>query len=263
MQGRTQGIRRGIHAYRFKPVAIDFERTQGFLKRLFERPAYGHGLADRFHLRAEQIPGLGEFIKGETRHLDDHIVDRGFKRGRRLARNIIRNFVQGVAHGQLGGNFGNRKPGGFTRQRRRARHPRVHFNHHQPTGLRVDGKLDIGPTRVHPDFADDTQRRVPHELIFFVGQGLGRRNRNGITGMNAEGIEIFDGTDDDHIVLSVTHHFQFKLFPAGDRLFNQDLMRGRGLQAPLDNGLEFLRCLDDPAPGAPKSPRRPDDQRQA
>ncbi len=205
---------------------------------------------------------MGEFVKGETRHLDHHIVNRGFKRGRCFARNIVRNFVQSVAHGQLGGNFGNRKPGGFAGQSRRAGHPRVHFNHDQPAGLRVDGKLDIGPARVHPDFADDAQRRVPHELVFFIGQGLSGRNRNGIAGMNTERIEIFDGADDDHIVLGVTHHFQFKLFPAGDRLLNQDFMCGRGLQAPLDNGLKFLRGLDDPSPGPPKGAGRSDNQRQ-
>ena len=206
---------------------------------------------------------MGEFVKSKTRQLDHHIVDCGFKRGRCFARDIVRNFVQGVAHGQLGGNFGNRKSGGLTRQRGRAGHARVHFNHHQPTGLRVDGELDIGPAGVHPDFADDTQRRVPHELVFFVGQGLGRRNRNGITGMHAERVEIFDGADDDHIVLGVTHHFQFKLFPTGDRLFDQDFMRGRGLQAPLDNGLKFLRGLDDPPASPTKGPGRADNQRQA
>ena len=231
LQGGAHGIQRRLHAtvYRFKPIAVDFERTQGFLERLLEGPAYGHGLADRFHLRSEQIPRLGEFVKSKTRHLDHHIVDRGFKRGWRFARNIIRNFVQGIAHGQLCGNFGNRKSGGFTRQCRGTGHARVHFNHDQPAGLRVDGELDIGPARVHPDFADDAQRRIPHELVFLIGQSLGGRHRNGIAGMNAERIEIFDGADDDHIVLGVAHHFQFKLFPTGDRLFNQNLMCGRGL----------------------------------
>ena len=183
-----------------------------------------------FILRSEQIPRLGEFVKSKTRQLDHHIVDRGFKRGWRFARNIIRNFVQGVAHGQLCGNFGNRKSGRFTRQCRGTGHARVHFNNDQPTGLRCGRRTGYWD----PPVSTPISRIMRNAASRMSWYSLSVRVWAGATVMespvvNAERIEIFDGADDDHIVLGVTHHFQFKLFPTGNRLFNQDLMRGRGL----------------------------------
>ena len=43
--------------------------------------------------------------------------------------------------------------------------------------------------------------------------------------MDAHRIEVFDGTDDDHIVRTVSHHFKLKLFPTDDRLLD----KGRSL----------------------------------
>ena len=39
--------------------------------------------------------------------------------------------------------------------------------------------------------------------------------------MHAHGIEILDRTDDDDVVLPVADHFEFVLFPAQERLFDQ------------------------------------------
>ena len=41
---------------------------------------------------------------------------------------VVADLVEGVADGQLGGDLGDREPGGLRRQRRGARHARVHLD---------------------------------------------------------------------------------------------------------------------------------------
>ena len=41
--------------------------------------------------------------------------------------------------------------------------------------------------------------------------------------MHAHRIEVFYRTDNDAVVGAITHHFHFKLFPAQQRFFNQQL----------------------------------------
>src|SRR5438093_1878238 len=48
-------------------AAADLERTQAFLQAFFERPADGHGFANRFHLGRQRRVSLREFLKREAR----------------------------------------------------------------------------------------------------------------------------------------------------------------------------------------------------
>ena len=96
--------------------AADFQPAQGFLKRLFKRPADGHCLADAFHLRGEGRIGFGEFFEGEARNLGDDIIDRRLEAGHRFAGDVVRQFMQSVADGQLRGDLSDRKARGFRRQ---------------------------------------------------------------------------------------------------------------------------------------------------
>ena len=95
---------------------------------------------------------------------------------------------------------------------------------HHPTVFGVDRELNVRSAGIHADFADHPQGGIPHDLILFVRKRLRRRNRNGVTGVNAHGIEIFDGADDHHVVFVIAHHLQLELLPAEDRLFDQDFV---------------------------------------
>ena len=48
--------------------------------------------------------------------------------------------------------------------------------------------------------------------------------------MNTQGINVFNKAYGDHIVVRITNHFKLQLFPAKDRLFNQNLAYKTGLQ---------------------------------
>ncbi len=58
-----------------EPRQPRFHRAQRLLQGLLEGAADGHGLADRFHRRAEQLFGAGEFLEGEARDFRHHIID--------------------------------------------------------------------------------------------------------------------------------------------------------------------------------------------
>ena len=52
---------------------------------------------------------------------------------------------------------------------------------------------------------------------------MSRSNGDAVPGVNAHGIKILYGTDDDDIVIEIPHHLQFELFPSEDGLFDQNL----------------------------------------
>src|SRR5262249_37156336 len=92
---------------RLEADPADLERAERLLERLLEGPADGHHLAHRFHLRAERVARLGEFLEGEARDLGHYVVDRRLEAGRRLARDVVPDLVERVADGELGGDLGD------------------------------------------------------------------------------------------------------------------------------------------------------------
>src|SRR3546814_2551637 len=45
---------------------------------------------------------------------------------------------------------------------------------------------------INTDLAQDRDRGVAHDLIFFVGQRLRRRHRNGVAGVHAHRVKVLD-----------------------------------------------------------------------
>ena len=91
---------------------------------------------------------------------------------------------------------------------------------------------------------------VAHDLIFFVGQCLRRRHGDRVAGMHAHRIEILDGADDHHVVLVVAHHFEFELFPAEHRFFDQHFMHRRELKPACTISLNSSGVVGDVAAAA-------------
>ena len=97
--------------------AARLQAAQRLLQRLLERPADGHRLADRLHLRGQRRVGVGELLERPARHLGDDVVDGRLEAGRRLAGDVVAQLVEAVADGQLGGDLGDREAGRLRRQR--------------------------------------------------------------------------------------------------------------------------------------------------
>ncbi len=77
-------------------------------------------------------------------------------------------------------------------------------------------------------------------LVFFVRESLGGGNGDAVPGMDPHRVEIFNGTDDDHVVLEIPHHFQLIFPPAEHGFLDENLADHAGLKAPRRQFLEFL-----------------------
>src|SRR5690606_10422439 len=217
----TLGARHGqfalehAHAFRVAQVQLrvqtahaDFKAAQGFLQGFLESPADGHDFANRLHLGSQACIGFRELLEGEARQLGNHVVD-GRLEGRRslAAGDFVLQFVEGVTDGQLGCDASDRETCRFRSQGRGTRYTRVHLDHNHAASVRADAELDVGAAGFNADLTQYRQRGVTHDLVFLVGQRLGWRNSDGVAGVDAHRIEVFDGADDDAVVLFVADHF--------------------------------------------------------
>ena len=200
-----------------------FERTHGLLESLFEGSADRHGFTHRFHGCCQYIVRFRKFFEGPAGNFHYAVINCRFKGGAGYPGNIVAQFVQGITHGKFGCDLGNGKAGGLGGQGRTPGDSRIHLDDHQFSIGGIDGKLNIGAARFYPDFPDNGNSRVPHVLIFPVAEGLGRGNGDTVTGVDSHGINVFNGTDDDYIVVSVPHDLKLILLPAEQASFQHDL----------------------------------------
>src|SRR5690554_4682264 len=247
-----------------KTLRAHFQTTQGFLHGFLEGTTNRHHLTHRLHLGSQAGVGLGELLEGEARNLGNHVVDAGLERGRGYAAgNFVLQLIKGVSDGQLGRDLGNRETGGLGSQRGGTGYPRVHLDHDHTAGVRIDAELYVGAAGFHTDLTQHRQGGVPHDLVFLVGQGLGRGNSDGVTGVHAHGVEVLDGADDDAVVVLVANDFHLILFPADQGLVDQQLVGRRQVQTPGADFFELILVVGDTAAGAAHGEGGTNDAREA
>ena len=212
------GFRRDVFVRAAEPVAARLQTAHRLLQRFGKCPAYRHHFADRAHLRRQFVRCRRELRKVKTRRFHDNVIQGRLKRRRGFAvGDVVFDFVQRVADGEFRRHLRYRKTRRLGRQRRRARHARVHFYHRHFAVGGIDGKLHIRAAGVHAYLAQHRNRRIAHALVFLVGQSLRRRDGYGVAGVHAHRVYVFYGTHDDAIVRLVAHDFKFKFFPAQKR----------------------------------------------
>ena len=241
-----------------------FQATQRFLHGLLERTTNRHHLTHRLHLRRQASISVGELFKGKTWNLGNNIVDCRLKGRRRAATsNIVLQLIQGVTHSELGGDLGNRKARRFGSQCRGARYPGVHFDHDHTAGIRTDTKLNVGTTGFHTNLTQYRQGGVTHDLVFLIGQRLGWRDSNGVTGVHTHRIEVLDRADDNAVVLFIADHFHLVLFPANQRLINQQLIGGRKIETASTDLFKLFAVVSNTATRAAHGERGTNNARKA
>ena len=249
---------------RVEPVDTGLQPTQRLLQRFLEGSADGHHFADRLHLRRQAVVGQRELLEGKARHLGNDVVDRGLeRRRRRTAGDVVLQLVERVAAGKLGRHFGDREAGRLRGQRRRARHARIHLDDDHAAIVGIDGELDVGAAGVDADLAQHCDAGVAHDLVFLIGQRLGRRHGDRVAGVHAHGIEVLDRTDDDAVVVLVAHDLHFVFLPAEQRLLDQQFAGRTGFETALADLDEFFLVVGDAAAAAAHSERRSNDGRKA
>ena len=243
-------------------AAAELERSHALEERLLERAPDGHRLAHRLHLGRERAVRLGELLEVPARNLDDDVIDRRLERGGREPRDVVGDLVEVVAERELGGDLRDREPRRFRRQRRRARHARVHLDDDHPAVGGVHGELDVAAAGLDADTADDPPSGVAHPLIFLVAQRQRRRDRDAVARVHAHRVDVLDRADDDEVVGDVAHHLQLVFLPPDDRLLDQHLVDGAQAQPARHEIAEFLDVVGDAAADAAERERRPDDRRK-
>jgi len=68
--------------------------------------------------------------------------------------------------------------------------------------------------------------------------------------MDAHGVEVFNRADDDAVVILIAHHLHLILFPANQRLINQQLFGRREVEAAGANLFKLFAVIGDAAAGA-------------
>ena len=246
------------------PVLLaGFERAPGLHQRFLEGAADGHDFADGLHLRAEGVVGAGEFLELPLGDFDDDVVDGGLEAGRRFAGDVVGDLVEGVADGELGGDFGDGKAGGLGGQRGGARDARVHLDDDHAAVGGVDGELDVGAAGFDADFAHDGDGGVAHLLVFAVGEGLRGGDGDGVAGVHAHGVEVFDGADDDDVVGEVAHDLELVFLPAEDAFFDEALVDGREIEAAGEDFHQLFAVVGDAAAGAAEGEAGADEDGEA
>src|SRR6202021_2830125 len=107
-------------------------------------------------------------------------------------------------------------------------------------GVGVDGELDIAAARLHAHGPDDRDGGIAHPLVFLVGERLDRRDGDGIAGVDAHRVDVFDGADDDDVIRLVAHYLELVFLPAEDGLLDEHFGDGGGVEAALNGGFEFV-----------------------
>ena len=124
------------------------------------------------------------------------------------------------------------------------------------------GELDVCPADNFDGF-HDVVRIFLEFLLKFRRDGQHGCRAEGISGVHAHSINIFNETDRDHLVLGVPDNLQFEFFPAQHRLFNQDLVDDTGRKTPGRNCSKLLDIIHQSSPCSTHAVCRPNYNRIA
>ena len=250
-----------VFAVEAESEAAGLEGAESLLHRFLEGAADGHGLADGFHLGGEDGIGGGEFFESETGEFDDDVVDGGLEAGGGLAGDVVGELVHGVTDGELGRDFGDGESGRFGSEGGGAGDAGIHLDDDDASVGGVDRELDVRAAGFDPDFANAGEGEVAHDLVFAVGEGLCGSDGDGVAGVDAHGVEVLDGADDDAVVGTVAHHFHLVFFPAEEAFLDEDFGDGGEVDSAGADFFELFFIISNATAAAAKGEGGANDER--
>ena len=242
-------------------VAALLQGADGLLEGFLVVLADGHDLAHRAHLCAELIVHALELFEGPAGKLDDDVV---------AVRDVLvegavlsaGQLLQGQARGQLRGDQSDREAGGLGCQSGGAGGTGVDLDDDNAAGDRVMGELDVGAAD-DADVLDDPVGLALQLRLEILVDGQHRRGAEGVAGVDADGVDVLDEADGDHVVVLVADHLQLQLLPAEDGLLDEDLVDEGSLQAAGHDHFELFLVVDQSAAGAAHGVGGAEDHREA
>jgi len=248
-----------LHETEPGPAAL--ERADRLLESLLVGLAYRHHLADGLHLRAELVLDGAELLKGPARELQDDVVA---VRRILLERSVapVGDLVERHARRELGRDERDGEARRLRGERRGARGARVDLDDNDAPGLRVVGELHVRAAD-DADRLDDLEGVALEPLFKLLGDGEERRRAIAVARVHADGVDVLDETDRDHLVLGVADDLDLELLPVEDRLLDEALAGERGVESASADRAELLDVVAESAASAAHGVGGPDDDRIA
>ena len=214
---------------------------EGFLVGLADSHDFAHGL----HLGAEAVIHTAELFECPASELEHNVVTaRGVLFEGAIA--PIRNLVESKACSELCRNEGDREAGSLGSKGGRTRGTRVDFDNHHAASLRVVSELHVG-TANHADGFHNLEGLFLQFFFELLVDGEERGCAEGVAGMHAHRVDVFDEADGDHLVLGIADHFDFEFFPTEDGFFDEALVRHGEFKTVRANGAEFFHVVAETA----------------
>ena len=102
------------------------------------------------------------------------------------------------------------------------------------------------------EFSDDLNGGVVKHLQIVLIEGHDWGDDDGVTGVDADWVDVFHATDGDRVVFAVAHDLEFDFFVSFDGFLNEDLVnRGEGETVSGDFD-EFLIVIGESATSSTK-----------
>ena len=211
-----------------KTVTANLQTADGFLEGFLIIFTDTHNLANGTHLRTQLILYALELFKSPASKLNYDIIS---------VRNVAiqcavfstGDLIQCQAGRQHSGNQRNREACCLGCQCGGTGSTRVNLDDDVAICLRIMRPLYIGSAD-DLDGLDDLVGFLLQTLLHFLGNGQHGRGAEGIAGMNAQRVDIFNETYGDDIIFAVADNLQLQLFPAKNGLLHQNLTYQAGLQ---------------------------------
>ena len=255
-----------VDGLQVEAVDADLEPAQRLLQRLLERAADRHHLADRLHLRGQAVVGLREFLEREARHLGDDVVDRRLeRRRRRAAGDVVRAARRACSRRRAWRRpwrSGSRSPSTPAPSERDTRGFISMTTMRPSSGLIANCTFEPPvSTPISRSTAIDASRMSWYSLSVSVCAGATVIESPVCTPI---GSRFSIEQTMMQLSLRVAHHLHLELFPAEQRLLDQQLAgrrQRRGRACTIVD--ELLAVVGDAAAGAAERERRPDHRREA
>ncbi len=263
--GRRKQLQQLFFGFRFQlfdmseTVSACFQGTYGFLEGFLVILADAHDFADSTHLGAELVFHAFELFECPAGEFDHDIV---------AVRHI---FIQRAvfAAGNVGqiqagrehcGNERDREAGRLAGECGRSGSTGIDLNNNDTITDGIVCELNIGAADdLHG--IDDLVSLLLQTFLDFFGNGKHGSGTEGISCMNAHGIDVLNKADRDHIACGITYDFQLELFPAEDGFFDEHLADQGSLQASGADGLQLFLIIYKTAAGTAHGVGRTEDDR--
>ena len=226
-------------------VTSGFQAAYSFLKGFFVSFSNAHYFTHSPHLCAKFVLHAFKLFKGPAGKFNNHIIPvrHIFIQSAVFSAGDILQCEPGREHG---GYKGDGEAGGFRGQSGGAGGSWIDLDYNDAVADRVVGKLNICASNDLNRFYDAVSLFLKPFLHFFR-YGQHGSGTEGIAGVHAHGVNIFDKADSDHIVVRIPDDLQFQLFPPQDRLLNKHLSYKAGLEPSCADGFQFFSVVDQSA----------------